>query len=109
MTGDARAFWLAAPGRGEIRPVTIAAPGPDEVLVRTLYSAVSRGTETLVFRGGVPQSQHAAMRAPFQEGDFPAPVKYGYLNVGLVEQGPDPLLGRTIFALYPHQARCVVP
>ena len=49
---------------------------------------VSRGTETLVFRGGVPPSQHAAMRAPFQEGDFPAPVKYGYLNVGVVEAGP---------------------
>ena len=109
MTGDARAFWLAAPGRGEIRPVTVGPPGPDEVLVRTLHSGVSRGTETLVFRGGVPQSQHAAMRAPFQEGDFPAPVKYGYLNVGVVEQGPDVLLGRTVFALYPHQTRYVVP
>ncbi|GAA3338140.1 zinc-binding alcohol dehydrogenase [Amorphoplanes nipponensis] len=109
MTGDARAFWVAAPGRGEIRPVTVADPGPDEVLVRTLHSGVSRGTETLVFRGGVPQSQHAAMRAPFQEGDFPAPVKYGYLNVGVVEQGPPELRGRTVFALYPHQTRYVVP
>jgi threonine dehydrogenase-like Zn-dependent dehydrogenase len=109
MTGDARAFWLAAPGRGEIRPVTVGEPGPGEVLVRTLHSGVSRGTETLVFRGGVPESQHAAMRAPFQEGDFPAPVKYGYLNVGVVEQGPPELLGRTVFALYPHQTRYVVP
>jgi len=109
MTGDARAFWIAAPGRGEIRPVAVGTPGPDEVLVRTLHSGVSRGTETLVFRGGVPQSQHAAMRAPFQEGDFPAPVKYGYLNVGVVEQGPPELLGRTVFALYPHQTRYVVP
>jgi len=109
MTGQARAFWLAAPGRGEIRPVTVADPGPDDVLVRTLHSGVSRGTETLVFRGGVPASQHAAMRAPFQEGDFPAPVKYGYLNVGVVEQGPPELLGRTVFCLYPHQTRYVVP
>ena len=52
------------------------------MLVRTLRSGVSRGTETLVFRGGVPPGQYAAMRAPFQEGDFPGPVKYGYLNVG---------------------------
>ena len=57
-------------------------------MVRTLRSGVSRGTETLVFRGGVPPGQYAAMRAPFQEGDFPGPVKYGYLNVGVVEQGP---------------------
>ncbi len=62
-------------------------PGPDEVVVRALYSGVSRGTETLVFRGGVPESQHTAMRAPFQEGDFPGPVKYGYLSVGVVEEG----------------------
>jgi hypothetical protein len=109
MTGEARAFWLAEPGRGEIRPATVGTSGPGEVFVRTLHTGVSRGTETLVFRGGVPQSQHAAMRAPFQEGDFPAPVKYGYLNVGVVEQGPDELLGKTVFALYPHQTHYVVP
>lgn len=109
MSRPDRAFWLAAPGRGEIRPVTVPRPGPGEVLVRTRYSGVSRGTETLVFRGGVPASQHGAMRAPFQEGDFPAPVKYGYLNVGVVEEGPPELVGRTVFCLYPHQTRYVVP
>ncbi len=106
---DAHAYWLREPGRGEIRPVTLPEPGPDDVLVRTLRSGVSRGTETLVFRGGVPPSQHEAMRAPFQEGGFPGPVKYGYLNVGLVEQGPAELRGRTVFCLYPHQTAYVVP
>ncbi|MGZ4184662.1 MAG: zinc-dependent alcohol dehydrogenase [Solirubrobacteraceae bacterium] len=106
---DAHAFWLRSPGVGEIRPVTLPSPRPDEVLVRTLWSGVSRGTETLVFRGGVPPGQYAAMRAPFQEGDFPGPVKYGYLNVGAVEQGPDELRGRTVFCLYPHQSAYVVP
>jgi NADPH:quinone reductase-like Zn-dependent oxidoreductase len=105
----AHAFWLRAPGVGEIRPVALSEPGRDEVTVRTLRSAVSRGTETLVFRGGVPPSQYATMRAPFQEGDFPAPVKYGYLNVGAVEQGPPELRGRTVFCLYPHQTAYVVP
>jgi threonine dehydrogenase-like Zn-dependent dehydrogenase len=109
MTGDARAFWLAAPGRGEIRTEPVRRPARDEVLVRTLHSGVSRGTETLVFRGGVPASQQDVMRAPYQEGDFPAPVKYGYLNVGVVEQGPAELTGRTVFCLYPHQTRYVVP
>nr|MDT0659362.1 zinc-binding alcohol dehydrogenase [Micromonospora sp. DSM 115978] len=109
MTPRDRAYWLSAPGQGEIRPVTVAEPGPGEVLVRTRYSGVSRGTESLVFRGGVPPNQYAVMRAPFQEGDFPAPVKYGYLNVGVVEQGPAALRGRTVFCLYPHQTRYVVP
>lgn len=104
-----RAFWLREPGKGEIRPVELAAPGDGDVLVRTVYSAVSRGTEALVFRGGVPANQHDVMRAPFQEGDFPAPVKYGYLNVGVVEDGPEGLVGRTVFCLYPHQTRYVVP
>jgi threonine dehydrogenase-like Zn-dependent dehydrogenase len=106
---DAHAFWLRAPGHGEIRPVTLAEPERDEVMVRTLRSGVSRGTETLVFRGGVPPAQYAAMRAPFQEGDFPAPVKYGYLNVGTVERGATQLRGRTVFCLYPHQTAYVVP
>ncbi|HEX7746573.1 MAG TPA: zinc-binding alcohol dehydrogenase [Micromonosporaceae bacterium] len=109
MSRDARAFWISAPGKGEIRSSTLPAPGPDEVLVRTRYSGISRGTETLVFLGGVPASQYAAMRAPFQEGDFPGPVKYGYLNVGVVEEGPSRLLGRTVFSLYPHQTAYVVP
>jgi threonine dehydrogenase-like Zn-dependent dehydrogenase len=105
----AYAFWLRAPGEGEIRPVLVPPPGPGDVEVRTLWSGVSRGTETLVFRGGVPESQFAAMRAPFQDGDFPGPVKYGYLNVGVVEHGPAALLGRVVFCLYPHQTRYVVP
>ncbi|MET7966461.1 dehydrogenase [Micromonospora sp. NPDC005305] len=109
MTGDARAFWLRAPGEGELRPVTLTPPGPGEVLVRARYSGVSRGTETLVFTGRVPADQHAAMRAPFQEGDFPAPVKYGYLSVGTVEAGPAELRGRTVFCLHPHQTAYVVP
>jgi threonine dehydrogenase-like Zn-dependent dehydrogenase len=106
---EARAFWLSAPGRGEIRPVVLPEPGPDDVLVRTLRSGVSRGTETLVFRGGVPADQYAAMRAPFQDGEFPAPVKYGYLNVGEVEHGPPELCGQTVFCLFPHQTAYVVP
>ncbi|MDH6485987.1 zinc-binding alcohol dehydrogenase [Streptomyces sp. SAI-127] len=109
MKAAARAFWLRSPGEGEIREVTLPAPREDEVLVCSLYSGVSRGTETLVFRGGVPESQYATMRAPFQEGDFPGPVKYGYLSVGVVEEGPSAVKGRTVFCLYPHQTRYVVP
>jgi 2-desacetyl-2-hydroxyethyl bacteriochlorophyllide A dehydrogenase len=104
-----RAFWLRTPGHGEIRAAELPPPGPDDVVVRTLHTGVSRGTETLVFRGGVPADQRTAMRAPFQEGEFPAPVKYGYLAVGVVEEGPAALRGRTVFCLHPHQTRFVVP
>jgi NADPH:quinone reductase-like Zn-dependent oxidoreductase len=106
---DAYAFWLRSPDHGEIRPVALGDPGPDEVLIRTVCSGISRGTETLVFRGAVPPDQYTRMRAPFQEGDFPGPVKYGYLNVGTVEEGPAELRGRTVFCLYPHQSAYVVP
>ncbi|MGW2294806.1 zinc-dependent alcohol dehydrogenase [Streptomyces violaceorubidus] len=109
MTRRARAFWLEAPGRGAIREVELPEPVADEVLVRALFSGVSRGTETLVFDGRVPRNQYTAMRAPFQEGDFPGPVKYGYLSVGVVEDGPERLVGRTVFCLHPHQTRYVVP
>ena len=110
MTGArGRAFWLREPGHGEIRAAALPRRGPDDVLVRTLRTGVSRGTESLVFHGRVPPSQHAVMRAPHQEGELPGPVKYGYLNVGVVEQGPPDLEGRTVFCLYPHQSAYVVP
>ena len=109
MAHDARAFWVAAPGRGEIRSEPLASASSGEVLVRTLFSGISRGTEALVFRGAVPPSEFERMRAPFQSGRFPAPVKYGYASVGQVEEGPADLRGRVVFALYPHQTRYVVP
>lgn len=105
----AQAYWTVAPGRGEIRAATLAAPGDADVVVRTLCSGISRGTESLVFQGLVPVSQYAVMRCPFQDGDFPGPVKYGYASVGVVESGPAELLGRRVFCLYPHQTRYVVP
>ena len=109
----ARQFWLSAPGRGEIVKAELPPRRNDDVLVRTVYSAISRGTESLVFRGEVPPSQYEAMRAPFQEGEFPGPVKYGYMNVGRVEEGPDSapdeLKDRLVFCLYPHQDVYCVP
>lgn len=114
MTGsmtapEATAFWITGSRQGKLRSETLSPPGPDQVMVRTRYSAISRGTEALVFRGEVPPSEYRRMRAPFQAGEFPAPVKYGYINVGEVERGPAEWLGRAVFCLYPHQTRYVVP
>jgi threonine dehydrogenase-like Zn-dependent dehydrogenase len=103
------AFWIEKPGVGALRHEPLRQPGDEEVLVRTLYTGVSRGTEVAVFGGHVPDSELDRMRAPFQQGDFPGPVKYGYLNVGVVERGPEHLTGQIVFTLFPHQSAFVVP
>jgi len=107
LTGTA--FWTTGPGQGAIHGETLRAPGPGEVLVRTLASGVSRGTERLVFDGRVPEGEWVRMRAPLQSGDFPFPVKYGYAAVGLVEDGPEDWIGSRVFCLHPHQDRFVAP
>jgi threonine dehydrogenase-like Zn-dependent dehydrogenase len=106
---EARAFWTVAPGEGELRSESLPEPGRDEILVKALASGISRGTETTVFLGRVPASQHRVMRAPHQAGEFTFPVKYGYSSVGIVATGPDDWRGRRVFCLYPHQDRYVVP
>lgn len=94
---DAAALWCIAPHQAEIRPAQMG----EGVLVETLFSGISRGTESLVAGGQVPLSEHARMRGPGMEGDFPFPVKYGYCNVGRVTEGV--MSGRAVFALFPHQ------
>lgn len=111
MTTDmvATAFWVTRPGHGELRAETPVRSQDGEVLVEALYSGISRGTETLVYTGRVPESQRATMRCPLQAGEFPGPVKYGYCSVGHVLAGPSELVGRPVFCLHPHQDRYVVP
>jgi threonine dehydrogenase-like Zn-dependent dehydrogenase len=104
----AEALWYTAPGVAELRPAELPAPKPGELQVRMLYSGLSRGTERLVFQGRVPESEWQRMRAPAQEGDFPFPVKYGYAATGTVEAGPEALIGKNVFALYPHQSRFTI-
>jgi hypothetical protein len=107
-----QALWYAGPNRAEIRTESGAGLGAlrhDQVLIHALYSAISRGTERLVFTGRVPPSEYGRMRAPFMGGDFPFPVKYGYATVGRIVAGPDALIGRTAFALFPHQTAFILP
>ena len=105
----AQALWYSRPGHAEIRRETLAPPGADEVRVRALCGAISRGTEALVLAGRVPESEFERMRAPFMAGQFPFPVKYGYATVGRIEGGTDALRGRTVFTLHPHQDLFNVP
>lgn len=105
---EATAYWTIGPRQGALRREPLRAPADGEARVRALASGVSRGTELLVHRHEVPDAVRAALRAPFQAGDLPGPVKYGYLSVGVVEAGPDDLVGRRVFCLHPHQDRYVV-
>ncbi len=105
----ARALWYVAPGVVEQRSETLSPPGPQEVVVRTEFSGVSRGTERLVLSGSIGPSEWERMRAPLQGGAFPFPVKYGYCAAGRVEQGPDDLRGKRVFVLHPHQDVFLAP
>jgi NADPH:quinone reductase-like Zn-dependent oxidoreductase len=106
---QARALWIIGTQQAELRSEVLAAPGADELLVETLYSGLSRGSERLVFEGRVPESEYERMRAPFQAGAFPYPLKYGYASVGRVIHGPAALREQLVFCLYPHQDFYLVP
>jgi threonine dehydrogenase-like Zn-dependent dehydrogenase len=104
-----RALWIEGPRQAALRSARVGEPGTGEARIAMLWSGISRGTERLVFEGRVPEAEAKSMRAPFQEGEFPFPVKYGYCAVGRVEAGPMEWLGRTVFCLHPHQSRFIVP
>ncbi len=100
----AQAFWLTGPHQGELRTEYLDEPGPDELLLHGGWSGVSRGTEGLVWGGGVPEELRGRMRVPLQRGDFPWPIKYGYCRVGRIDG-----TRKWGFVLGPHQSALVVP
>lgn len=99
------------PGAAEILDEDVAAPGSGEIQVRALRSAISHGTELLVFRGHVPPG--TTLDLPTLAGSFDFPIKYGYASVGAVEEvgsGVAELsIGDRVFCLHPHQTEYVVP
>ncbi|MDP8924870.1 MAG: zinc-binding dehydrogenase [Chloroflexota bacterium] len=108
--GRARAVWFTAPRTVELREEAIGRPGPGEILVETVISAISHGTEMLVYRGEVPPE--SSLDLPTLAGSFGYPIKYGYASVGrVVEAGGEVggvSAGDPVFALHPHQTRFVV-
>lgn len=104
-------YWTEAARRGAWREVPTPHVDPDaaaQLRIRTTASAVSKGTETLVHTGRIPDRVTALMRAPHQIGDFPFPVSYGYLSVGIVDEGPSDWIGRRVFGLLPHHSHHIV-
>jgi threonine dehydrogenase-like Zn-dependent dehydrogenase len=109
MSSTTRALWFTAPRTAELREEPIAAPGPDEVLVRAIASVVSSGTEMRVYRGQVDPEMKLGLEV--FDGGFDIPVKFAYQTVGEVEEaGADTAYrpGDRVFARHPHQERFVV-
>lgn len=96
-TEHATALWIPSARRSEARQERLPQPGPTQIRVTALFGGISRGTESLVFAGCVPEAEYDRMRGPNQGGDLPFPVKYGYSVVGMA---PD---GTYVFCLHPHQ------
>jgi 2-desacetyl-2-hydroxyethyl bacteriochlorophyllide A dehydrogenase len=107
----ARALWFTAPRTPTLRAETVGPPGPGEVRVKTIASAVSAGTEMLVYRGEVPRDLRLDL--PTLVGSYAFPIKYGYSAAGRVlDTGPgvehlSP--GDPVFVHHPHQEVFVVP
>ena len=97
-------LWLIKKNKPKILSRSLSYKKNDKsVLIKTLYSGISKGTESLVANGKVDKSQFQVMKSPFQEGNFNFPIKYGYINVGEIVDGPNKMLGKKIFSLTPHQ------
>jgi 2-desacetyl-2-hydroxyethyl bacteriochlorophyllide A dehydrogenase len=100
-------LYFTEPYRVSIREESLLSPGPGQVLVQTLLSAISPGTELLIYRGEAPQDLAADTKIAALSGSLAFPLKYGYAAVGrVVELGPevaDHWQGKLIFAFHPHE------
>ena len=104
-----KSYWIDKKNKGYFKSGKISSINSGELIVKTLFSGISYGTEKLVHSGKVPNSQKNLMKCPYQEGDFGNDIKYGYINVGKVVDGDKSYLGSNIFSLYPHQDFYKIP
>ncbi|KPF44636.1 dehydrogenase [Rhizobium sp. AAP43] len=105
---QATALWQTGPGEVQLQHQALGERQSGQLMIRNMFSGVSRGTERLVLEGLVPESERERMRGPGMEGSFPFPVKYGYASVGRIEDGPPELRDRAVFVLHPHQDLFIV-
>ena len=109
----ASALFHVSERRVECREVALAAPGPGEVLIESRCSAISPGTEAMIFSGAFPKDAPLDPAIESLKGRFAYPFSYGYALVGKGGRGRPRrergMIGRTLFAFHPHQDRAVVP
>jgi 2-desacetyl-2-hydroxyethyl bacteriochlorophyllide A dehydrogenase len=111
VTYEAVSVWLPRAREVELRRESVANVQPSDVRIAAIASAISHGTEMLVFRGLVPEGLELDL--PTLRGSFTFPIKYGYASVGrVVEAGADVgclAVGDAVFVHHPHQSTYVVP
>ena len=100
---NTQSFWIKKKNDSYIKNHNIDLPNGKELLIKTVYSGISYGTEKIVYAGSVPKSQKELMRCPYQEGSFGSDVKYGYMNIGMVMDGSPDFKGKYVYTLFPHQ------
>lgn len=105
------AVVFTSPGKVEVREDPPVAPDRDQVLVRTQYSAISAGTELLIYRGLAPSELQADVNISALPGTLEFPLRYGYAAVGEVvasgSEVPPELTGSRVFAFHPHASQFV--
>ena len=105
---NAQSFWVSKK-KGTIETEYLKKNlDHDELLIKTFYTGISYGTEKIVFNSQVPSNQFQYMKAPHQEGSFNTRVKYGYLNVGKVIDGPKDFINKMVYTMYPHQTKYII-
>lgn len=109
----ARAVWFDGPRSAVLRPADVRRPAPNEIVVRSVCALVSAGSEMNLYRGEGDLPGLAAF--PTAEGQLPFPVKFGYQEVGVVEEvggeggnGGDLAVGDLVFCFHPHQTRFTI-
>lgn len=108
-----RSLYFVGPRRVEVREERVPLPAPGEVVVRSIVSAISAGTEMLFYRHQLDEGIQLDTTIPSLEGSFGYPFKYGYATVGrVVDRGagvPRELEDRLVFAFHPHESHFSSP
>lgn len=105
----AQALWIAGKRTIEVRAEQLPEIFGEQVSIECSYSAISIGTEKLVYNGLVPQNLHSAMKVPYQQGSFEFPIKYGYSVVGKITESQNlEDIGQRVHVMHPHQNQVIV-
>lgn len=97
-------LWHTSHDSSELREIPLEKPKSDEIVVESVFSMISPGTERIVSTGNVPDEAQDFMRVPHMKGFFSFPFTYGYSVVGIVMQGPEKLVGRLVHLMHPHKS-----
>jgi threonine dehydrogenase-like Zn-dependent dehydrogenase len=104
-------LWHNGKGQSSFRDITLTSHklGSDELILKSLYSFISAGTErTIISHPPDDESVAEEMNVPYMNGSFKSAFTYGYSLVGEVMAGPKKWLGKIVHVMHPHQDYALV-